>query len=145
MKNRYSGLMGVISNVIIAVFASVIAVLIFQGVQYAFFSEVIKDVVPGNYTEKGITISITNVTSDRATIYIPKDKQACSLRERESCYSGCHRITVVDIKDSVVDIDVVDDILCEVQRSAYDFGKSLIYWVGEGKERVTNFTSKSKK
>jgi len=132
--------MGLISNVIIAVFASIIAVLIFQGVQYAFFSEVIKDVIPGNYTEKGITISITNITSEYATIYISRDKQTCSLRERESCYSGCHRITVVDIKDSVVDMDVVDDILCEVQRSAYDFGKGLIYWGQKGKEKVTNFT-----
>jgi len=137
--------MGVISNVIIAVFASVVAVLVFQGVQYAFFSELIENVGIGNYTEKKITISIINITSDRATIYIPRDKQSCSLRERESCYSGCHRITVVDIKDSVVDIDVVDDILCEVQRSAYDFGKSLIYWVQKGKEKVTNSTIKSKK
>lgn len=137
--------MGVISNVIIAVFASVIAVLVFQGVQYAFFSEVIKDIAPGNYTEKGITISIMNITSDHATIYIPRDKQTCFLRERESCYSGCHRITVVDIKGSIVDIDVVDDILCEVQRSAYDFGKGLIYWGQKGKEKVTNFIGKSKK
>ena len=132
--------MGVVSNVIIAIFASVVAVLLFQGIQYAFFSEVMKNVGIGNYTEKRITISIMNITSDHATIYIPRDKQTCSLKERESCYSGCHRITVVDIKDSVVDIDVVDDILCEVQRSAYDFGKSLIYWGQKGKEKVSNFT-----
>ena len=135
--------MGVVSNVIIAVFASVVAVLLFQGLQYAFFSEVLKDIGIGNYTEKRITISVMNITSDRATIYISRDKQTCSLRERESCYSGCHRITVVDIKDSVVDIDVVDDILCEVQRSAYDFGKGLIYWGQRGKEKVSNFTGKS--
>jgi len=134
--------MGVVSNVIIAVFASVVAVLVFQGVQYAFLSEVMENVGIGNYTEKRITISIINITSNRATVFIPKDKQTCSLRERESCYSGCHRITVVDIKDSVVDIDVVDDILCEVQRSAYDFGKSLIYWGQKGKEKVSNFTGK---
>ena len=134
--------MGVVSNIIIAVFASVVAVLLFQVVQYAFFSEVIKNIAPGNYTEKGITVSIMNITGEKATIYIPRDKQICSLKERESCYSGCHRITVVDIKGSVVDIDVVDDILCEVQRSAYDFGKGLIYWGQKGKEKVTNFIGK---
>jgi len=135
----------IISNVVIAVFASLVAVIIFQGIQYAFFSEILEDVGFGNYTQKGITIEITNITNDFVTIYIPRDEQVCLLRERESCYSGCHRISVVDIKGGKVDIDVVDDILCEVQRSAYEGGRALMNYLQKGKEGMTNILKNLRK
>lgn len=131
----------IITNVIIAVFASVVAVILFQGLQYAFFSEVIEDVTSGNYTQKGITISVMNITSDHVKIYIPRDDQTRDLKERESVYSGCYRITLVDIRGSTADIDVVDDIICEVQRSAYDFGQYVIEYGTKGKKKVENVTS----
>lgn len=133
--------MGVVTNVIIAVFASIIAVVIFQGLQYAFFSQVIKDVTSGNYTHREITIGIMNVTSDYVKIYIPRDDQTRDLKERESVYSGCYRITLVDIRGSSADIDIVDDIICEIQRSAYDFGRYVIEYGTRGKEKIENVTS----
>lgn len=130
----------IISNVIIAVIASVLAIIIFQGIQYAFFNESLRDISTGNYTWKSLTINVQNITNDYVLVFIQRDDQTCNLKERDSCYSGCHRITLVDIKQSVVDVDIVDDILCEIQRSAYDFGQGVFTYGGKGKETVENVT-----
>jgi len=110
------------SSIVIAVIASVSAILIFQGMQSAFFSEVLKDTKLGNYTTKYASIRIHNMTDEHVTLSIQDDEQICKLKERESCYSRCTKVTVSDIKSNSTDIEVTDEILCEIGRSANEFG-----------------------
>ena len=130
----------VITNVIIAVVASVLAVIIFQGLQYAYFSDVIKDVGLGNYTTKFVSIQIQNITYEHVSLTINGEK-CPELKEGEHCKSGCIVLTIFDIKNDVVDIDITDDIICEIQRKAFDFGKSTIEYGQKGGEKIKNVTS----
>jgi len=130
----------VITNVIIAVVASVLAIIVFQGLQYAYFSEVMKDVGLGNYTTKFVSIQIQNVTYEYVSLKINGEK-CPNLREGEHCKSGCTVLTIFDIKDNIVDIDVTDDIICEIQRNAFNFGKSTIEYAQKGGEKVKNVSS----
>ena len=130
----------VISNVIIAVVASIIAVIIFQGLQYAYFSEVMKDIELGNYTTKFVQVHIQNVTYEHVSLSINGEK-CPNLKEGEHCKSGCVVLTIFDIKNNVVDIDITDDIICEIQRKAFNFGKSTIEYGQKGEERIKNVTN----
>lgn len=130
----------VISNVIIAVVASVLAIIIFQGLQYAYFSDVMKDVGLGNYTTKFVSIQIQNVTYEHVSLNINGEK-CPTLKEGEHCKSGCVVLTIFDIKNDVVDIDITDDIICEIQRNAFNFGKSTIEYGQKGGEKIKNVTS----
>jgi len=130
----------VISNVIIAVVASVLAVIIFQGLQYAYFSDVMKDVGLGNYTTKFVSVKIQNVTYEHVSLMINGEK-CPNLKEGEHCKSGCVMLTIFDIKNNVVDIDITDDIICEIQRKAFGFGKSTIEYGQKGGETIKNVSS----
>jgi hypothetical protein len=130
----------VISNVIIAVVASIIAVIIFQGLQYAYFSEVMKDIGSGNYTTKFVSVHIQNVTYEHVSLMINGEK-CPKLKEGEHCKSGCIVLTIFDIKNDVVDIDITDDIICEIQRKAFNFGKSTIEYGRKSGEKIKNVTS----
>jgi len=129
----------IITNVIIAVVASVLAIIVFQGLQYAYFSEVMKDVGLGNYTTKFVLIQIQNVTYEHVSLKINGEK-CPNLKEGEHCKSGCTVLTIFDIKNDVVDIDITDDIICEIQRNAFNFGKSTIEYGREGGEKIKNVT-----
>lgn len=130
----------VISNVIIAVVASVLAIIIFQGLQYAYFSEVMKDIGLGNYTTKFVSVKIQNVTYEHVTLTINGEK-CPNLKEGEYCKSGCIMLKIFDIKNDVVDIDITDDIICEIQRKAFNFGKSTVEYAQKGGEKIQNVTS----
>jgi len=130
----------VVSNVIIAVVASVLAVIIFQGLQYAYFSDVMRDVGLGNYTTKFVSIQIQNITYEHVSLRI-NGERCPNLRENEDCKSGCTVLTIFDIKNDIVDIDITDDIVCEIQRSAFNFGKSTIKYGQKGGEKIKNVTS----
>lgn len=108
----------------IAVIASVVAILIFQGLQSAFFSDVLTNSGIGNYTVKKVSIRIYNISYDKVQLAI-NDEICPSLKERESCYSGCNKVMVKDIKNGVVDIDVTDEVVCEVNKYGYSFGMWL--------------------
>jgi len=125
--------------VIIAVVASVLAIIIFQGLQYAYFSDVMKDVGLGNYTTKFVSIQIQNITYERVLLTINGEK--CDLKEDEHCKSSCIVLTIFDIKKDIVDIDITDDIICEIQRNAFNFGKSTIEYGRMGGEKIKNVTS----
>ena len=130
----------VISSVIIAVIASVLAIIVFQGLQYAYFSDVMKDIGLGNYTTKFVSIKIQNVTYEHVSLTINGEK-CPNLKEGEQCKSGCVVLTIFDIKNDVVDIDITDDIICEIQRKAFNFGKSTIEYGQKGGEKIKNVTS----
>jgi len=130
----------VVSNVIIAVVASVLAVIIFQGLQYAYFSDVMKDIGLGNYTTKFVAIQIQNVTYEHVSLAINGEK-CPNLKEGEHCKSGCVVLTIFDIKNNVVDIDITDDIICEIQRRAFNFGESTVEYAQKGEEKIQNVTS----
>lgn len=130
----------IISNVIIAVVASIIAVILFQGLQYAFFSDVIKDVGLGNYDTKLASIQILNVSYEHVSLSINGEK-CPDLKENEQCKSGCVVLTIFDIKNDVVDIDITDDIICEIQRRAFNFGESSTEYSQQGGEKIKNVTS----
>lgn len=130
----------VISSVIIAVVASVLAIIVFQGLQYAYFSDVMKDIGLGNYTTKFVSIQIQNVTYEHVSLNINGEK-CPNLKEGEHCKSGCVVLTIFDIKNDVVDIDITDDIICEIQRNAFNFGKSTIEYGQKGGEKIQNVTS----
>ena len=130
----------IITNVIIAVVASVLAIIVFQGLQYAYFSEVMKDVGLGNYTTKFVLIQIQNVTYEHVSLKINGEK-CPNLKEGEHCKSGCTVLTIFDIKDNIVDIDVTDDIICEIQRKAFRFGQSTIEYGQKGGEKIKNVSS----
>jgi len=133
-------LANVISNVIIAVVASILAVIIFQGLQYAYFSEVMRDIGFGNYTTKFISVQIQNVTYEYVSLTI--DGEKCpNLKEGEHCKSGCVVLTIFDIKNNVVDIDITDDIICEIQRKAFNFGRSTTEYAQKSEEKIQNVTS----
>ena len=133
-------LANVISNVIIAVVASILAVIIFQGLQYAYFSEVMRDIGFGNYTTKFVSVQIQNVTYEYVSLTINGEK-CPNLKEGEHCKSGCVVLTIFDIKNDVVDIDITDDIICEIQRNAFNFGKSTTEYAQKGGEKIQNVTS----
>ena len=130
----------VLSNVIIAVIASVLAVIIFQGLQYAYFSEVMKDIGLGNYSTKFVSIQIQNVTYEHVTLTMNGEK-CPNLKEGEHCKSGCIVLTIFDIKNDIVDIDITDDVICEIQRNAFNFGKSTIEYGRISGEKIKNVTS----
>jgi len=130
----------IISNVIIAVVASILAIIIFQGLQYAYFSEVLKDMGLGNYTTKFVSIDIQNVTYEHVSLTINGEK-CPDLKEGEHCKSSCIVLTIFDIKNDVVDIDINDDIICEIQRKAFNFGKSTTEYGEKGGEKIKNVTS----
>jgi len=130
----------VISSVIIAIVASIVAVVIFQGLQYAYFSDVMKDVGLGDYTTKFVSIQIQNITFEHVSLNINGEK-CPNLREGEHCKSGCVVLTIFDIKNDVVDIDITDDIICEIQRKAFNFGKSTIEYGQKGEETIKNVSS----
>ena len=130
----------VVSNVIIAVVASILAIIIFQGLQYAYFSDVMKDIGFGNYSTKFVSIQIQNVTYEHVSLNINGEK-CPNLKEGEHCKSGCVVLTIFDIKNDVVDIDITDDIICEIQRKAFGFGESTIEYGREGGEKIKNVTS----
>ncbi len=129
----------VVLNVVIAVVASVLAVIIFQGLQYAYFSDVMEGVGLGNYTTKFVSVQIQNVTYEYVTLKID-DEKCPNLKEGEHCKSGCVVLTIFDIKNDVVDIDITDDIICEIQRKAFNFGKSSIEYSQKGGETIKNVT-----
>jgi len=130
----------VIASVIIAVVASVLAIIIFQGLQYAYFSDVMKDVGLGDYSTKFVSIQIQNVTYEHVSLKINGEK-CPNLKEGEHCKSGCVVLTIFDIKNDVVDIDITDDIICEIQRKAFRFGQSTIEYGQRGGEKIKNVTS----
>ncbi len=130
----------VVSNVIIAVVASILAIIIFQGLQYAYFSDVMKDIGLGNYTTKFVSIQIQNVTYEYVSLTINGEK-CPNLKEGEQCKSGCVVLTIFDIKNNVVDIDITNDIICEIQRKAFNFGKSTVEYGQKGGEKIKNVTS----
>jgi len=130
----------VISNVIIAVVASVLAVIIFQGLQFAYFSEVMKDMGLGNYSTKFVSIQIQNITYEHVTLTINGEK-CPNLKEGEHCKSGCIVLTIFDIKNDIVDIDITDDVICEIQRNAFNFGESTIKYGRMSGEKIKNVTS----
>jgi hypothetical protein len=130
----------VVTNVIIAVVTSIIAVIIFQGLQYAYFSDVIKNASSGNYTTKFVSIEIRNITYEHVSLEINGEK-CPNLKEGEYCKSGCTVLTIFDIKNDVVDIDITDDIICEVQRNAFNFGESTIEYGQKGGTKIKNVTS----
>jgi hypothetical protein len=127
----------IISNLVIAVVASVLAVIVFQGLQYAYFSEVLKDVSFGNYTTKFVSLQIHNVTYEHVSLSI-NDEKCPDLREGERCKSGCIVLTIFDIKNNVVDIDITDDIICEIQRKAFSFGRASIEYTKKSGEKIKN-------
>ena len=129
----------VISNVIIAVVASILAVIIFQGLQYAYFSEVMKDIGSGNYSTKFVSIQIQNITYEDVSLTINGEK-CPNLKEGEHCKSGCIVLTIFDIKNDVVDIDITDDIICEIQRRSFGFGESTVEYSQKGGEKIKNVT-----
>jgi len=112
------------SNLVVAIISAILAVLVFQAIQSAFFSEMIMNAGKGKYELKHFSLEIFNITSEWVSLGIRKNSQIeyCKLRERESCYSECFRITVSDIKASMVDLEITDEITCEVQRAANSFG-----------------------
>ncbi len=130
----------VVSNVIIAIIASVIAVIAFQGLQYAYFSDVIKDIGLGNYSTKFVSIQIQNITFEHVSLQINGEK-CPNLREGEHCKSGCIVLKIFDIKNNLVDIDITDDIICEIQRRAFNFGESTIEYGQRGEKTIKNVTS----
>lgn len=113
------------SNVIIAIIASVSAVIIFQAVQSAIFSEFLGNVIPGNCTTRYLSLEILNITDEYVTLRVQKDQQVCKLKERESCYSSCYKITVSDIKADSVDLSIEDEITCEIGMAARNFVESI--------------------
>ena len=113
------------SSIIIAIVASVSAVLIFQAVQSAVFSEFLSNVIPGNRTTRYISLQIFNITDEYVTLRVQKDQQICKLKERESCYSSCYKITVSDIKADSVDLSIEDEITCEIGMAARNFVESI--------------------
>jgi len=129
-----------ISNVIIAVVASILAIVIFQGLQYAYFSEVLKDIGSGNYTTKFVSIEIQNVTYEYVSLRINEEK-CPDLKEGEYCKSSCIILTIFDIKNDVVDIDITDDVICEIQRGAFNFGKTTTEYSQKSGEKIKNVTS----
>jgi len=118
------------SSVIIAVIASVSAILIFQGIQSALFSEVLRETGLGNHTSKYASIRVYNITNEYVSLSIEGDEQVCKLKERESCYSRCLRVTVADIRSDSADIDIVDEITCEVGRFAGNIGTGIRNAIG---------------
>jgi hypothetical protein len=130
----------VITSVIIAVVASVLAIIVFQGLQYAYFSDVMRDVGLGNYSTKFVSIQIQNVTYEYVSLTI-NDEKCPNLKEGEHCKSGCVVLTIFDIKNNVVDIDITDDIICEIQRNAFNFGKSTTEYGQKGGEKIKNVSS----
>jgi hypothetical protein len=130
----------IITNVIIAVVASVLAIIIFQGLQYAYFSDVMKDIGSGNYTTKFVSVQIQNITYEHVSLSI-NGERCPNLKEGEQCKSGCVVLTIFDIKNNVVDIDITDDIICEIQRNAFNFGKSSIEGARKSGETIENVTS----
>lgn len=113
------------SSIIIAVIASVSAILIFQAVQSAIFSEFLSNVIPGNQTTKYISLQIFNITDEYVTLRVQEDQQICKLKERESCYSSCYKITVSDIRADSIDLSIEDEITCEIGMAARNFAESI--------------------
>ena len=113
------------SSVVVAVIASISAILLYQGIQSALFSEVLKDTKLGDYTSKYASITVYNITDEYVRLSIAGDEQVCKLKERESCYSGCLKVTVSDIKADSVDIDITDEITCKVGKYANEIGIAI--------------------
>ena len=113
------------SSLFVAIVAAIAGVLIFHAVQSALFSEVLKDTKIGDYASKYASITIYNITNEYVELSISGDEQICKLKERESCYSGCLKVTVSDIKSNSTDIDVTDEITCEVGSFAYNIGAAV--------------------
>lgn len=130
----------IVSNVIIAVIASIAAIVIFQGLQYAYFSDILKDAGLGNYTTKFLTIQIRNVTYEHVSLTVNGEK-CPDLKEGDICKSGCHVVTIFDIKNDVVDIDIIDDIVCEIRTRAFNVGQLSVKYGESGKEKLENVTS----
>ncbi|GEM_PF-4346674 len=115
------------TSLVVAIISAILAMLIFQAVQSAFFSETIINAGIGEYGLKHFSIQVLNISSEGVRLSIKKDSSTeyCSLRERESCYSECFRITVSDIKNGVIDLEIVDEITCEVGRGAKNFSNLI--------------------
>jgi len=113
------------SSIIVAVIASISAILIFQAIQSAIFSEFLSNIIPGNHTTKYLSLQISNITDEYVTLRIQKDQQVCKLKERESCYSSCYKITVSDIRADSVDLSIDDEITCEIGMAARNFAESI--------------------
>ncbi len=112
------------SSLIVAIISAILAVIVFQAIQSALFSEMLINAGIGEYNLKYLSIQILNITQEYASLGIKKNSEVeyCNLKERESCYTGCFRITVSDIKVSSVDLEITDEIVCEVGRMANKFG-----------------------
>lgn len=112
------------SGLIIAIVSAILAVIIFQAIQSAFFSEMILNAGMGEYNLKYLSIQILNITQEYVDLGVKRNYgiELCKLKERESCYSECFRITISDIKVNSIDLEVTDEITCEVGRAANNFG-----------------------
>ncbi|MFH7882262.1 MAG: hypothetical protein QW140_00900 [Candidatus Aenigmatarchaeota archaeon] len=112
------------SGLIIAIVSAILAVIIFQAIQSAFFSEMILNAGMGEYNLKYLSIQILNITQEYVDLGVKRNSgiELCKLKERESCYSECFRIMISDIKVNSIDLEVTDEITCEVGRAANSFG-----------------------
>jgi len=103
----------------------IVVILVIQAIQGAVFSYVLSDAGVGNYTTDFLSLKILSITNEKVSLEIERDNQICNLKERESCYSGCVKIEIADIKNNTVDVDLTDEIFCEVKINAYNFGNKI--------------------
>lgn len=120
------------SGLIVAIISAILAVIILQAIQSAFFSEMILNAGIGEYNLKYLSIQVLNITQDYVSLGLKRNSEIelCKLKERESCYSECFRVTISDIKVNSIDLEVTDEITCEIGRAANTFGdlvKSSIF------------------
>jgi hypothetical protein len=118
--------MGELANsFIMAVAGSILGVFLFDLIQYTAFTDVVRNATTSTYEIRGLHLEVREIKEEYVSIFVREDETTCELKEMESCYSGCLQITVLDIKKEEADIQVRDDLLCEMKVAVDQFRRSL--------------------